>query len=185
MSVSKWSMKKISSYQKLNKENYQKVKYGFDILYINFSKTVVLLLLTVILGIAKETFLLLCSYICVRFSGFGYHSNNTVKCTIVGLIGFVSFVYVAILVEPFNIVVMGIIYLLCITMFLIFAPVETINRPIGKARKKYFKVVTSITATILFFIAFYIGENLYRNLIVMGISLEAVMVLPMMKKIIR
>lgn len=184
MSISEWSTEKISNYHKLSEESYQKVKYGFDILYINLSKTAVLLLLTIILGITKETFLLLCSFTCVRFSGFGYHSNNTLKCTIVGIAGFVFFVYVAILLNPFNIVVISIIYLACMIVFFSYAPVETMKRPIGRTRKKHFKKVTLVTSTILFLIAFCVGKNLYRNLIIMGILLEAIMILPIMKKII-
>lgn len=184
MSISKWSTEKISNYQKLSEENYQKVKYGFDILYINFSKTAVLLLLTIMLRITKETFLLLCSFTCVRFSGFGYHSNNNLKCTVVGIAGFVFFTYIAISLNPFNILVVSVIYLFCIVIFFAYAPVETKKRPIGTARKRYFKKVTFVTSTVLFFIAVYIGENVYRNLIIMGILLEAIMILPIMKKII-
>ena len=77
MSISKWISDKICSYCNVDKKNYQKMKYGIDIIYINISKTAVLIILSVILGIVKETLLLLSVFTCVRLSGFGYHSNNT------------------------------------------------------------------------------------------------------------
>ena len=155
MSISKWISDKICSYCNVDKKNYQKMKYGIDIIYINISKTAVLIILSVILGIVKETLLLLSVFTCVRLSGFGYHSNNTIKCTVIGIIG------------------------------LRYAPIETMKRPIGNSRKKFFKKITVITATCLFIVAFCIGENVYRNIIIIGISLEAVMILPIMKIIIQ
>lgn len=72
MSISKWISDKICSYCNVDKKNYQKMKYGIDIIYINISKTAVLIILSVILGIVKETLLLLSVFTCVRLSGFGY-----------------------------------------------------------------------------------------------------------------
>ena len=48
-----------------------------------------------------------------------------------------------------------------------------------------YKKTIVITATCLFIVAFCIGENVYRNIIIIGISLEAVMILPIMKIIIQ
>ena len=69
MSISKWISDKICSYCNVDKKNYQKMKYGIDIIYINISKTAVLIILSVILGIVKET-LLLSVFTCVRLSGW-------------------------------------------------------------------------------------------------------------------
>lgn len=69
MSISKWISDKICSYCNVDKKNYQKMKYGIDIIYINISKTAVLIILSVILGIVKETLLLLSVFTCVRLSG--------------------------------------------------------------------------------------------------------------------
>ena len=167
MSISKWISDKICSYCNVDKKNYQKMKYGIDIIYINISKTAVLIILSVILGIVKETLLLLSVFTCVRLSGFGYHSNNTIKCTVIGIIAGM------------------VVYLICLIIFLRYAPIETMKRPIGNSRKKFFKKITVITATCLFIVAFCIGENVYRNIIIIGISLEAVMILPIMKIIIQ
>ena len=161
------------------------MKYGIDIININISKTAVLIILSVILGIVKETLLLLSVFTCVRLSGFGYHSNNTIKCTVIGIIGFISSVYMAIMLKPINIIVGMVVYLICLIIFLRYAPIETMKRPIGNSRKKFFKKITVITATCLFIVAFCIGENVYRNIIIIGISLEAVMILPIMKIIIQ
>lgn len=184
MSFSNWSTEKISKHHKLSDDEYQKTKYGFDILYINLSKTTILLLLTIILGITKETLLLLGAFTCVRSAGFGYHSNNTIKCTVLGVVEFIGFTYVAILFPPFSILVSSVICFVCIIIFSLYAPVETAKRPISNSRKGYFKIMTLIISICLFSISIYIGKNLYRNLIVMGISLEAVSILPLMKRLI-
>ena len=157
MSISKWISDKICSYCNVDKKNYQKMKYGSDIIYINISKTAFLIILSVILGIVKETLLLLSVFTCVRLSGFGYHSNNTIKCTVVGIIGFISSVYMAIMLKPINIIAGMVVYLICLIIFLRYAPIETMKRPIGNSRKKFFKKITVITATCLFIVAFYMS----------------------------
>ena len=43
----------------LIKKNYQKMKYGIDIIYINISKTAVLIILSVILGIVKRNIIII------------------------------------------------------------------------------------------------------------------------------
>ena len=104
---------------------------------------------------------------------------------VVGIIGFISSVYMAIMLNPINIIAGMVVYLICLIIFLRYAPIETMKRPIGNSRKKFFKKITVITATCLFIVAFCIGENVYRNIIIIGISLEAVMILPIMKIIIQ
>ena len=184
MSFSKWFMNKVANQIKLSDEDYEVVKYGCDVLYINFSKTLILFICTVILNIVKETIFLLFIYSCVRLTGFGYHSNNTVKCTIIGLIEFIGFTYVAILSTPFSIALSGFVYFICMIVFLKWAPIETAKRPIHEKRKRIFKVLTLLIATALFVMALIVGEGPYRNLIIMGILLEAVNVLPPMKNIL-
>ena len=184
MSFSNWFMNKLTSQIKLSDKDFAMVKYGCDVLYINFSKTFILFICAVVLGILRETAFLLCIFSCVRATGFGYHSNNTVKCTIIGLIEFIGFTYVAILSEPFSITISCVVYLICMMVFLKWAPVETAKRPIRKQRKRLFKVLTLAIATSLFVLALWIGHGLYRNLIIMGVLMEAVCVLPPMKKII-
>ena len=59
MSISKWISDKICSYCNVDKKNYQKMKYGIDIIYINISKTAFLIILSVIVTIKRNIIIII------------------------------------------------------------------------------------------------------------------------------
>lgn len=185
MSLKQQLKKRIWNSQSLSSEDAEKAKYGFKVIYINLTKTVVLVILSAILGILKEVCILFSAYLIVRLVGFGPHSNSSIKCTIVGLVEFIGFTYLAIKIQPFTIsvcIVMAVSYLI---IFFIWAPVETEKRPISNKRKRVFKIETMIFSIVLFIVAIFMRETIYRNLIIMGVALEALIILPPMRKLIK
>lgn len=176
--------KTISTNVGLSAEEHEIMKYGLKVLYTNIGKTIVLVLFTILLGIFKETAILFGSFLLVRATGFGVHSNHTTKCTIVGLIQFVGSTYIAMFCMPFSIITSIVLYVLSMSIFVIWAPVETLKRPISNKRKKIFKGITLLSTSILFFISQGLGEVLYRNLLIMGFFVEAITMLPPIRKLI-
>ena len=55
------------------------MNYGFKVIYINVSKTLLLFICVMMLNILKEAAILFCAFVCVRLSGFGVHSESTIK----------------------------------------------------------------------------------------------------------
>ena len=175
---------KMSAQMQLTEDDHERLKYGFMVLYINISKTLILIICAIILGIVKEAAIIFFAYSCVRLTGFGPHSDSTIKCTIVGLIQFIGGTYIAMLLSPFSIIACTGMYLLSILVCSLYAPVATEKRPISDIRRKFFKIATLITATGLYVIALCMGETIYRNLIIIGILVEDIMLLPIIKRII-
>ncbi len=175
----------IASAAKLDDEKKELMSYGMKVLYINISKTLILITAAILLGILKETTMLFISYACVRTVGFGVHSNNTVKCTIIGLVEFIGGTYLSISIQPFSVISCVIIFLLSLLIFNIYAPIETSKRPISALHKRRFKTAVFIIATIMFIIALCIGKTVYRNLIITGVLLEAISMLPLMRRILQ
>lgn len=176
---------KLAEKKNIKGEEYEIMRFGLAVIYINLSKTLILVLCVLLLGIFKETAILFCSFAAVRSMGFGFHSDNSVKCTIIGIIEFIGSVYIAILFPPINAPICGLIFLLCFIIFLIYAPVETKKRPISKNYKINFKVATIVITVVMFIISLLVGSNIYRNLITMGVVLESISVLPPMEKILK
>ena len=174
----------VSQHLQLTKDDYEIFKYGFMILYINITKTLILLLCAICLGIVKETAILFFSFLCVRLTGFGPHSDSTIKCTIIGLLQFIGGTCIAIHLPILSVILCTVIYLLCILVCCLYAPVVTNKRPISKSRQKVFKVISLIINTGLYMISLCVGECIYRNLIIIGALIESIMMLPIMKKII-
>lgn len=179
--LSEWFLKG----QSLSSEDAEKAKYGFKVIYINLTKTVIMVILSALLGILKEVCILFSSYLVVRLFGFGPHSDSSIKCTIIGLIEFIGLTYLAIKIQPFTIPVCIALAVACLIIFFIWAPVETAKRPISDKRKKEFKIKTIVLSVILFTVAVLIGSNVYRNLIIMGVALESFIMLPPVRILIK
>lgn len=184
MSIKDKIINEMAEQMQLTDYDYERLKYGFMVLYINISKTIILIVCAIILGIIKETAILFFAFSCVRLTGFGPHSDSTIKCTIVGLIQFIGGTYLAMLLPSFSIITCMGMYLLSILVCSLYAPIATKKRPISDTRRKFFKITTLMTVTGLFLIALCMGETLYRNLIIIGVLVEDMMLLPIMKKII-
>ena len=98
---------------------------------------------------------------------------------------FIGGTYLAISIEPLSIVVSVLLCCVCITIFVIYAPIETDKHPISEQRKSLFKKAIIITTIALFIFSLCMGETVYRNLIIIGVMLEAYIMLPPIKKIIK
>lgn len=170
--------------QSLSSEDTEKAKYGFKVLYINLTKTIIMVIAAALLGILKEVCILFSAYLVMRLFGFGSHSSSSIKCTIVGLVEFIGFTYLAIKIQPFTIPVCIALSAACLIIFFIWAPVETAKRPISDKRKRIFKIETMVLSVILFVTAVLIGNNVYRNLIITGVALESFIMLPPIRKLI-
>ena len=62
MSFSEFHRMNIITKNNFSDEDYEKIKYGYRVLYINLSKTFVLFICAVFLNILKETAVLLCAF---------------------------------------------------------------------------------------------------------------------------
>lgn len=176
---------KLANANNIKGEESEILRYGLAVIYINLSKTVILVLLAVILGVFKETALLFCVYASVRSAGFGFHSDSSIKCTIIGVAEFIAAVLVAINIEPLQAPICIAIFLLCIIIFLLYAPVETKKRPISARRKKVFKTAVIVITVIMLSLSLMAEGSIYRNLITFGVCLEALSILPIMKRILK
>lgn len=176
---------KLAKKNNIKGEEYEVMRYGLAVIYINLSKTVILAMCALLLGIFKETVVLFCSFAAIRSVGFGFHSDNSIKCTIIGITEFIGAVLIATSLSPFKIPLCTSIFLLCTIIFLLYAPAETEKRPISNRYKRIFKTAAITITVIMFGISLIIGGNIYRNLITLGVFLEAVNILPPMKKILK
>lgn len=169
----------------INGEEREILRYGLAVIYINLSKTAILILLAALMGILKETAALFCVYAAVRSAGFGFHSDNSIKCTIIGVAEFIFATVAAITLKPIQIPVCVTMFLLCIVVFAVYAPAETEKRPISAGHKKIFKTAVIAITAIMLALSLMAGNSVYRNLITFGVCLEALSILPVMKKILK
>ncbi len=177
------SINMIEKYQKIDDDEREKILYGLEGLYLSITKMTIILTLAFILGILYEVIILLVFFNIIRFTGFGFHAKKSIECF---LISSILFVLLPLLLLNINInkLFIFIIGLLGTIYLLIYAPADTIKRPLPNKKKRVIrKTITVITSIIYLTIAININNYTISILLLSAIIVESVMVSPITYKL--
>ena len=179
------SINLIKDLDKYDKIQLEEIKYGIEALYIAISKVVFILLMSLILGILKETILLLLLFNILRVTAFGLHASKSIYCWISSSIAFIGIPFICKNVTFSNLtyIILPIICLLC---FILYAPADTIKRPLINQKKRKIYKFFSITLCIIYQIIIIILKNiLFKNLLMFSLILETILILPITYKVFK
>lgn len=169
--------------RKISEEQLEIIEYGLESLYLTFTKIVIILLLSIILGILKETLLMILFYNIIRLFAFGLHAKNSIACLLTSLILFVGGAYISMYLN-IDLIIKIILSLTCIILIAIYAPADTEKRPlINDKKRKRFKILSIIISFILTFLIIYYKDNIISNFMLIGFIESTIMVLPITYKI--
>lgn len=178
---------------KLIKEKYpeyddikmDEVRYGLEGLYLTFSKMIIIIPLSIILGVFKEFIILLIAFNFLRTPAHGLHATKSWICLLSSSLIFVGIPFLLKLYNPtLNIYIKLIIGIISIILLFLYAPADTKKAPIirEEKRKKY-KQKSIIYCIILISFSIFIKNKLISNLFISGIIIEIIMILPLTYRI--
>lgn len=168
---------------KKNEEELEIIEYGLEAIYLTFTKIIIILLLSIVLDIFKETLLMILFYNVIRLFAFGLHAKNSTTCLITSLILFIGGTYLAIYVN-IPIELKFILSITCIILIIIYAPADTEKRPLMNVKKrKRFKILSTITSLIITFLIIYFNDNYLSNFMLIGMIESTIMILPITYKL--
>lgn len=154
------------------------IRYGLEGIYLTVTKSVVIFSLALILGIFRETILLLLFFNILRTTGFGLHASKSWICLLSSCLIFILFPFVSklIIIPTYIKSIAGIIAIIAVYNF---APADTKKRPIisPKIRQKY-KFITTVNCIILAYVSIIISDQIISNLIIFGIYTEVIFITP-------
>lgn len=158
------------------------LRYGLEGFYLTITKLVVIVILSLLLGIFKEMFIMLIAFNILRFTGFGLHATKSSICLFSSSLIFIIFPFLSKIIS-FPIYLKMVLILMAIILIFLYAPADTEKRPIiNVKRRKIYKWLTTINCIILSIISLFISD-IYFNLIIFGIYSEVIMILPITYKI--
>lgn len=168
----------IKQYPKYSKDKVDEIMYGVEGIYLTITKTIIISLIALILGVFKELIFLLISFNFIRLFAFGMHANKSWICLLFSSTLFLSGAYLCkILVIPKNILIT--LFLIVLLIISIYAPSDTVKRPlIKKKRRIIFKILSIAVAIIYFILTLIIKNNLFINAIIIGLIIECILILP-------
>lgn len=177
-------MEFVTTYNKdLSQRDIDKIKYGLESLYLTITKLIFIIIVSIILGIWKETLLLILIFNGIRLTAFGVHAKRSIDCLISSTLFFILFPILCIkLTIP---LIVKIILVIPLTVLIgIFAPADTEKRPlINKKKRKIYKILSIIISIIYMTIAIVIKDNTLSNCFIFAIVIQIIIMLPITYKI--
>ena len=177
-------MELVTTYNKdLSQRDIDKIKYGLEGLYLTITKLIFIIIVSIILGIWKETLLLILIFNGIRLTSFGVHAKRSIDCLISSTLFFILFPIICI---KFSIplIVKVILFIPLTVLIEIFAPADTEKRPlINKKKRKIYKMLSIMISIIYMTIAIVIKDNTLSNCFIFAIVIQIIIMLPITYKI--
>lgn len=163
----------------------EEIRYGLEGIYLTITKVIIISIIALILGIFKEYLIFLIIYSIMRAPSFGIHASKSWICLITSTISFIGFPLLSIyttLTEKMKIII-GAISIIGICLF---SPADTVKRPIvNKTRRKIYKILSTIIATIYIILSIVIKDNFISNCFIYSTILQNILISPLTYKIFK
>ena len=177
-------MELVTTYNKdLSQRDIDKIKYGLEGLYLTITKLIFIIIVSIILGIWKETLLLIIIFNGIRLTAFGVHAKRSIDCLISSTLFFILFPIICIKLS-IPLIVKVILFIPLTVLIGIFAPADTEKRPlINKKKRKIYKMLSIMISIIYMTIAIVIKDNTLSNCFIFAIVIQIIIMLPITYKL--
>ncbi len=173
----------ITKYKDYSEDEIENMRYSLEGLYLTFTKLIVIFTLAIILGIFKEVIILLLLFNIIRFTGFGFHAKTSLECLITSTLLVIGLPYLILYLEP-NKWIMFSLGLMSLIVLAVFAPADTVKRPLPNKKKRlYRKIGTIVIASTFIILSLIIKNNTISYLLITSLIIESIMVSPLIYKI--
>ncbi len=179
------SMSLIEGMNKYNNDQLDEIRYGLEGIYMTLTKVTVILLISLIIGLFKETILFLLIFNILRANAFGLHASKSIWCW---LSSSISFLLIPFICQTFKFPILFYIIASSISLiiFILYAPSDTVKRPlINKKKRIKYKFFSIFLALIYIVLIFIINDYLIKNLLTFALILESILILPITYKIFK
>jgi len=178
------SVSLIEKYNKsFSKEELEKIKYGLEGIYLSVVKLTIIFILAIMFGIIAEVLLLLLTYNILRFFAFGFHANTSNECLSLSICMFLL-LPLGVFTNVISLEFAPMICLLCLGGFLLFAPSDTVKRPLKNKRKRFIRKVISCTLVLIYtLICIFSNNPLIIQIVSLAVIVEFFMINPITYKI--
>lgn len=166
-------------YPNYSDEDIEKIQYGLESIYLSLTKVIVILLLSIFLNIFKETIITLLLFNILRTTAFGIHASKSWICWVTSVPTFIGIPLICKYIT-FPIYILLIIASISLIHFILFAPADTVKRPlIRKKRRIIYKVLTVIIGIIYLAIIIICKNNFIQNCLSASMLIETILISPL------
>lgn len=176
-------MNVISKNYNYDNTKLNEIKYGLETIYLTITKTIVIIIISLLIGTLKELLLFMILYSIIKSCGFGLHAKKSWHCWVFSLSLFSLIPYlIKILTIEYKYMLLA--FVICTILFLIYAPADTEKRPlINKKKRTIYKILTLIISVIYTIVAKY-TNNIISNSLMFACLMQALIILPISYKVL-
>ena len=175
----------ITKYHEYDKEQIEELRYGLEGLYLTFTKLVIISLLAIILGVVKELFILIILFNIIRFTGFGFHARTSLECLVCSVLLFIGLPILMAYIHLSKVYLVA-IGSICLVVLAIFAPADTVKRPLPNKKKRIIRKLSTIFIAIIYILlSWFIKDYDLSYLLITSLILESIMVSPLIYKLFK
>ena len=170
-------------YPDYDNDKLDEIRYGLEATYLSITKLVVILGISLLLGIFKESVILLVLFNFLRLTGFGLHATKSWMCWVSSSITFllVPFFCKSLVLPNYVLVAISVV---CLINFLLYAPADTVKRPlIHKKRRLLYKVCTVLIASLYTVLIFITKDTFLQNSPASAMLIEGALINPYIYKL--
>lgn len=172
-------------YPNYSDEDIEKIQYGLESIYLSLTKVIVILLLSIFLNIFKETIITLLLFNILRTTAFGIHASKSWICWVTSVPTFIGIPLICKYIT-FPTYILLIIASISLIHFILFAPADTVKRPlIRKKRRIIYKVLTVIIEIIYLAMIIICKNNFIQNCLSASMLIETILISPLTYKIFK
>lgn len=182
----KYSLKIVSDYYpNYDEDKLDEIRYGLEATYLSLTKTFVILVVCCILGIIKESLILLVLFNFLRLTGFGLHASKSWMCWVSSSITFIGIPFLCRSVTVPNYILCS-VCIICILCFFLYAPADTKKRPLIYAnRRLIYKIITVTIGIFYTVLVFLVDNSLIQNELVCAMLIESVLIHPLTYRVFK
>lgn len=170
----------LKKYNNYSEKDLEKLEYGLEGIYLTITKLVIISVAAVLLGITKQFIALLILFNIIRFTGFGFHALKSYQCLFCSV---AFFILIPLFFIEFDLSknVYAIIDSICIISYLLFAPADTIKRPLPNKRKRIIrKTITVIVGLIYSVLNMVFFGHWVSSVLISALVIQAIIINPLL-----
>lgn len=167
----------LEKYNNYSIEEKEKLEYGLEGIYLTLTKLIIIFVTAIALGVVTEFITLVILFNVIRYTGFGFHAEKSYQCLIIS-----STCFLLIPIFFFNVTLSKNVYIIiefiCIISYFLFAPADTVKRPLPNKKKRIIRktitIIIGLFYSVLSIIFFnhWISPILLSTLVVQAIIIN-------------
>lgn len=166
----------------INEDQIAIALYGLEVIYSGLTQLIIFMIISLILGVVAEFFLVFCFLALARMTSFGFHAESEISCFITSFAITFGTIYISTYID-FNVAIKIILCLTSIIITFLYAPADTEKRPLYNVKTRSRLKKLSICLVIVYSIICLLNIGFISNVALCILVVNSINISPILYKL--